>query len=123
MKSYVLPTKEYDNDIVILHCGTNDLRGNKEPKDIANEIGELALSIKTVSNDIMISGIVPRRDSLHEKGKKVNEQLKVICREKNMHFIDNTNISPYRDLNSSGLHLNFEGTYVLGGNLVDAIRL
>ena len=33
MKSYVIPTKTFfNNDLIILHCGTNDLRSGKIPK-------------------------------------------------------------------------------------------
>ena len=47
MKSYVIPSKNYDNDLVILHCGTNDLRDSKSAQDIANDIIELAIDMKT----------------------------------------------------------------------------
>ena len=47
MKSYVFPSKNYDNDLVILHCGTNDLRDSKSAQDIANDIIELAIDMKT----------------------------------------------------------------------------
>ena len=30
MKNYIIPSKKYDNDLVILHVGTNDLRQPKE---------------------------------------------------------------------------------------------
>ena len=33
MTSYVIHTKKYNPDAVLLHCGTNDLN-SKEPKDI-----------------------------------------------------------------------------------------
>ena len=123
MQSYIQPSKGYDNDLVILHCGTNDLRENKPPETIANEIIDLAYDMKTEHNDIMISGIVPRRDSLQDKGKSVNEHLRLLCRERKINFIDNCNVDSRLHLNTSGLHLNFKGTYVLGGNLVNAIRI
>ena len=64
MKSYVIPTKSFGNDLTILHCGTNDLhlRSIKKPNDIADEIIKLALDMKTEKNELMISGIVARRD-------------------------------------------------------------
>ena len=52
MKSYVIPTKRFENDLVILHCGTNDLRSAKNPNDIAEEIIELALDMKTEENEL-----------------------------------------------------------------------
>ena len=123
MKNYILPSKKYENDLVILHVGTNDLRNPKEAKEIANEIIELAIDTKNEKNEIMVSGIVPRRDNLNEKAKEVNILLKDLCCVYNFHFIDNTNVNKDTHLNMGGLHLNYNGTYVLGGNFVNAIRL
>ena len=47
MKSYANPSKEYNNDLMFLHCGTNDLRSNKQPNEIAKEIADLAIDLKT----------------------------------------------------------------------------
>ena len=71
----------------------------------------------------MISGLVPRRDKLNDKGNLVNDDLKSLCAENNFHFIDNSNISVNTHLNNSGLHLNAHGTFILGSNFVNAIRL
>ena len=56
MKSYVNPSKEF-NDLIILHCGTNDLRSNKLPNEIAKEIADLANELKTDKNEVMVSTI------------------------------------------------------------------
>ena len=47
----------------------------------------LAKSIKNESNEIMISGIIPRRDRLNTKGSKVNDFLQTLCTVNNIHFI------------------------------------
>ena len=120
MRSYVTPSKEYNNDLVILHCGTNDLRSNKQPKEIATEIIDVALDLKTVENEVMISVIVPRSDHLNNKGMEVNKYL-LLCKENHFNFIDNSNIDTKTQLNNSGLHLNYNGTYALGGNFVRAV--
>ena len=70
----------------------------------------------------MISGIVPRRD-INEKVTEVNHFLQNLCGIYNFHFINNANVNIDTHLNLSGLHLNHQGTYVLGGNIVEAIRL
>ena len=121
MESYSIPTKNYGNDLVILHCGTNDLRTSKSPSDISKMIFDLAKEIKTEDNEVMISGIVPRNDELNSKGKSVNSLLKSLCKDK-FHFIDNNNIT-FRHLNSSKIHLNIDGDYMLGSNFVNAINL
>ena len=112
MKSYVIPTKSFENDLVILHCGKNDLRSAKNPNDIAEEI--IALDMKTEKNELIISGIVPRRDKFNGKEMEVNKCLMSLCNLNKMHYIDNTNVNTSTHLNMSGLHLNQPGSYVLG---------
>ena len=75
MKNYVIPSKKYENDLVIFHVGTNDLRDLKAATEIAKEIVELAIDMKTEKNDIMISGIIPRRDNLNEKAMEVSSLI------------------------------------------------
>ena len=122
MKSYVIPSKSFDNDLVILHVGTNDLRENKTAKQIATNIIELAIDMKSEKNEIMVSGIIARNDKYNVKRSEVNKFLISLCSTYNFNFIDNSNIN-VNHLNTSGLHLNYNGTYVLGGNLVNAIKL
>ena len=123
MKMYIIPSKKHENDLVILHVGTNDLRQPKAAKEIAKEIVELAIDTKNEKNEIMISGIVPRNDNLNEKPKEVNTCLQTLCDSYNFHFINNANVNKDTDLNLGGLHLNYQGIYVLGGNFVEAIRV
>ena len=123
MISYANPSKEFNNELIILHCGTNDLRSNKQPNVIAKDITDLAMDLKTEENDVMVSCIAPRRDNLNQKAIKVNELLQSLCSNHNIHTIDNSNIKTNFHLNNSGLHLNYAGTYVLGGNIVNAINI
>ena len=44
-KGYIKPTISRKPDIVTLHIGTNDLKSNQNPSDIANEIVNLAKNI------------------------------------------------------------------------------
>ena len=57
MKSYANASKEYNIDLLILLCGTNDLRSNKQPKEIAKEIADLEIDFKIEKNDVMVSPI------------------------------------------------------------------
>ena len=45
MQSYVKPTTEKNPDVIILHCGTNDLRSKSTPEEISSKIIDLALSL------------------------------------------------------------------------------
>lgn len=42
MCHYSKPSKKYDNNLYLLHTGTNDLRSNKSVEEIANDIVHLA---------------------------------------------------------------------------------
>ena len=79
--------------------------------------------MKNESNEIMISGIIPRRDRHDMKGLKVNDFLKTLCIVNNIHLISHSNISSARHLNAGGLHLNINGTYQVADNLLNAIKL
>ena len=93
MRSHVIPSKKFENDVVILHCGTNDLRGIKSAEEIATNIINLAKEMKSEKNEVMVSGIIPRNDNLNEKGIDVNNILITFCTDFNFNFIDNSNIN------------------------------
>ena len=73
--------------MVILHTGTNDLKSNQNPSDIANEIVNLAKNIKNSGRKVSISSLIPRGDQQSEKGKKVNKELQEKCTAANFAFI------------------------------------
>ena len=99
------------------------MREEKPAEIIADEIVTLAHSLKTDSNEVVVSGIVPRRDKLDEKRKEVNNYLSIKLNERNFGFIDNTNINITNNLNKIGLHLNYSGTKLLADNFLDIINL
>ena len=70
MKDYIKPTISRKPDMVTLQTGTNDLKSNQNPSDIANEIVSLAKNIKNCGTEVSISSLIPRGDRLSEKGKK-----------------------------------------------------
>ena len=70
MKDYIKPTIARNQDMVILHTGTNDLKSNQNSSDITNEIINLAKNIKISGTEVSISSLIPRGDRLSEKGKK-----------------------------------------------------
>ena len=78
MNDYAIPTKRRNPDLIIIHAGTNDLRGNTAIK-VASDLMKLALDLKTDNNDIMVSGLTSRADALNTKTKQVNINLKTEC--------------------------------------------
>ena len=125
MEHYVVPSKKYEIDLVILHFGTNDLRGDKNAEDIAQGIINVGVEMKTKTNEVMISSILPRRDNidLDNKGVEVNKLLNTLCSVYNFNFVTNCNILKEDHLNKGGLHLNSSGTYALVNNLLRSTRL
>ena len=102
MKSCVVPTIKQNPETVVLHCGTNDLKTEKDHRNILG----LGHQCKTDKNTVMISGIVPQNDNLNDDVIKVNKILREACRKRNTGFIDNENVKPRYNCNRSKLHLN-----------------
>ena len=92
MKDYVKPSMKHEPHLSILHTGTNDLRFEKSPSEIAGEIIDLGVSLKTPENEVVISSIIIRGDKLNNKATTVNEILYKKCSEKGILFLDNSNI-------------------------------
>ena len=68
MYDHVEPTiREFNPNHIILHVGTNELKSSKTASLISRSVIDLALSLKSETNAVMISLIVPRKDSLNNK--------------------------------------------------------
>ena len=122
MKYHSQPVMGFDPNMVIIHAGTNSLRGSSTPKQVADEIIELATNLKTDHNEIVVSGIVPRRDNLSEKAEQVNDYLKIKTSTLDIPFIRHTNINTDTHLKPKGLHLNNKGTITLSENFLEFIN-
>ena len=121
MKDHVKPSLKFNPDLIILHTGVNDLRSNKSPNVIADEIINLASNIKTYSNDVVISGLVGRNDELNYKLQQVNDILFNQCTERNIYFINNSNIK--REHLNRTMHLNQKGSSLLTNNFLACINV
>ena len=51
----------------IIHVGKNDLFSDKEPKNITNDIIQLAESVKTDANKKAVSNILSKKDKFNIK--------------------------------------------------------
>ena len=71
MNDYVKPTlRDFNPEHIILHVGTNDLNSERTASQIAKSIIDSGQSLKTDTNTITISLIVPRYDNLNSKRAK-----------------------------------------------------
>ena len=115
MIDYIKPELRHKPDIVILHCGTNDITNDvntvKKIKKLVKEIEE-----NDGSTDIVISGLIKRFDrNAIDDIERINEKLKRWCIGKGLTFIDNNNINE-SCLNRGKLHLNRRGSSYLANN-------
>ena len=78
MNHYKIPTQEKPPAEIIIYVGTNDLSSDKDPKDIANDIMQLAKSVKTDANKVTVSTILPRKDKFNSKTKEVSTKIYVL---------------------------------------------
>ena len=102
--------------------GTNDLSSDKKLKNIASNIMQLAKPIKTDTNKVAVSSILPRKDKFNSKTKEVNAHLQDICSTNNLTLINHSNINPHSNINVKGLHLNSYRDKQLTRNFINFIE-
>ena len=66
---------------IILHVGTNDVSTKKANEQIADNIVNSVIKLKS-NCDISISGITARNDQYEKKAADVNQELKKRCGKK-----------------------------------------
>ena len=98
------PTQEKSPLKIIIHVGTSDLSSDKEPKDKANNIIQLAKSVKSDTNKVAVYSILPRKNKFNSKVREVSTHL--ICSTNNLPLITHSNINPQCHINVKCLHLN-----------------
>ena len=106
----------------MIYVGTNDLSSDKEPKDIVNDIMQLAKSVKAEANRVAAFCILPGKDKFSSKTKEVKAYLQDICSSNNLPLITHSNNIPHRHVNVKGLHLNSYGDEQLTRNFINFIE-
>ena len=102
-----------------IRCGTNNSHSEDTPKKFANDIIQLGKVVKTEKNNVVISGICPRRDRFNQKANEVNQLLAGKCGENSFDYIPHNNINTSLRLNRDGLHLNRKVIYQISCNFKD----
>ena len=103
-------------DMIVLYTGINDLKKNKTPSDIANEIRQLAKSIKTNEIEVAFSSLTHCGDKLSEKVIKVNIHLQKKCTAENFAIIEHAAKNSKLDLFPDKYHPNKKEQRMLKGN-------
>ena len=93
-------------ECLIIHAGTNDLTNGIS---LLNQVKKIVKQMKKVSQNtkIVFSSIAIRKDrkNIDKKVAEVNSHLKNYCNQKNIEYIDNSNIKEDH-LGVKKLHLN-----------------
>ena len=121
MIDYIKPELRLKPDIVILHCGANDITNDvntvKKMKKLVKEIEE-----NDGSTDIVISGLIKLFDrNAIDDIERINEKLKQWCIGKGLTFINKNNFNE-SCLNRGKLHLNRRDSSYLANNFKKSIK-
>ena len=81
MSHYAIPTVRSHPDLVIINCTANNPMMDESPETNAEKAIELAKSLKSTTNGVVISNIIVRKDKLADKGSKVNNIVENFCKE------------------------------------------
>ena len=118
MEDYTKPTKrDFNQDLYILHVGTNELSLDAMPEVISSCIIDTAKSLMTEKNKLIISNSVSRRGQYIQKGKILSKVIHKACHEENLPVINRNNINPH--LNQSKLHYDNYGNSVFVKNIAN----
>lgn len=127
MEHYIIPNLEQNKpDVVIIHVGSNNISYNKlnvDPSVLAEKIINVGNNcIKYGVEDVVISSIFVKESiELSAYIRKVNDVLRELCSKHKLHFVSNDNITR-KHLCGDGVHLENEGTNILGDNIVSFIN-
>ena len=110
--------RDFNLEHIIQHVGTNDLNTDRTASQIAKSTVDLRRSLKTDTNIITVSLIVPRYLNLNNKANELNGRLINMRKERNNPYIDHadTIAPPETQLNESNLHLNRFGILAFAKN-------
>ena len=109
-------------DCLIVHVGTNDLTNGI---NLLNQAKKIVKQVKKASQNtkIVFSSIITRKDrkNIDKKVSEVNSYLKNYCSQKNIDFIDNSNLKE-EHLGQKKLHLNKKGNSILAKKILKFLR-
>ena len=109
---------KYQPESVIIHVGTNNLTNEINMlNNVKKIVKELTTKLPKVK--IAFSGLITRKDkkNLDKNVTETNKRLKNYCRQKDIGYIDNSNITE-DSLGIKKLHLNRKGNSFFAKNLL-----
>ena len=122
LQYHLIPYLKKKLDNIIIHIGTNDNPYNSEDliyKEFLNVKKTINKHHPDCKNIIVLSPII--RTDKQEANKILKKYTSILKKEEKKVIFQNI-IMPSH-LNKDGLHLNFNGSTVLAGNLLSRIRM
>ena len=94
MWDYIKPKLRHQPDVIILHCGTNDISNEINTlKKLKNLLKQIEGCDTHKKPQVVISSLIKRYDQdFNEDMKSINENIQSLCTSKDLSFIDNSNI-------------------------------
>jgi len=125
-KNYTKAIQRTSADALILHFGTYDLTLGGDQRETVQNIRSFIRKIKEKCPKltIAVSSIVVRvdRKGMRVAIKSLNSQLKTLCDEENVDFINNENVTESMLCQKMLLTLNGEGKSMLASNMSNYIN-
>ena len=114
---YIKPELRRKPDVVIVHCGTNDIPNNiNTVKKIKKLVKEIEENNHENIPQVVISSIIKRYDQdYHEKIQSINDKLQRFCTSKGLSFNFNNNTDK-SCLKKGKVRLNRRGSSFLANN-------
>ena len=109
-------------DFLLVHVGTND------PTNNVNFVNSVKKKVKQGKNfspntKLVFLSVILRKDKkdISKKVGEINQRLKNYCKQRNIDFVDNSNIVE-EHLGSKKLHLNQRSNSLLAKNILSYLR-
>ena len=120
---YAIPTVKSNPDSIIMHCGTSNLKMDESPEAITEKTIEVAKRVKSTTNEVEISSIIPHRDKLADKGSKVNGIVENFCKEdETIKFMRQKSLDSKKHIGKNGIHFNNFGITQIAKNFSEFLN-
>ena len=116
-----------ENTLLILHIGTNDVKASRS-EELMEKYKRLIQKYKEKSNNIIVSGILPRMnesDTFYSKAFSTNNRLKSLCALENVKFANfwDNFYNAHHLYQFDGVHLNSVGAARFGRLLCNQVSV
>ena len=93
---------------------------DESPEAIAEKTIDLAKSVKSTTNEVVISSIIPCRDKLADKGSKVNDLIENFCKkDETIKFMRQNSLDSKKHIGKDSIHLNNFGIPQIVKNFIE----